>query len=36
MTTVTEEHYEHWRTHGWVLVKDLLTPEDLAARENPS
>jgi ectoine hydroxylase-related dioxygenase (phytanoyl-CoA dioxygenase family) len=37
MTTVTEEHYEHWRTHGWVIVENLLTPDELAAaRENVS
>lgn len=35
MTTITDEHLAHWRKHGYVIVENLLTPEELeAAREN--
>jgi len=33
MRKVTEEELEEWRTHGYVLVKDMFTPEEVAAAQ---
>lgn len=35
MPTITDEHLAHWRKHGYVIVENLLSPDELrAAREN--
>jgi ectoine hydroxylase-related dioxygenase (phytanoyl-CoA dioxygenase family) len=32
---ITDEHYAHWLQHGYVIVRDFLTPDEVAAaREN--
>ena len=33
MRHISEEHLNHWREHGYCIVNDVLTPEELAAAQ---
>jgi ectoine hydroxylase-related dioxygenase (phytanoyl-CoA dioxygenase family) len=33
MKRISEEHLRHWREHGYTIVEDFLTPEELAAAQ---